>query len=127
VSSNGLYILDPPVTAAATGGSSTPTFINAAAGEQVIAMPVAGAGLDDISGFSLTNGDVLDFTAALQGTAWHGDLTQVGNFITAVANAGETDLYLDPTGHGHGAMVAALDGVNTTVASLFAHNAIRVT
>jgi HPt (histidine-containing phosphotransfer) domain-containing protein len=127
VSNNGLYILDPPVTAAMTGGSSTPTFINAAAGNQVIAMPVAGAGVDDISGFSLTNGDVLDFTAALKGAAWHGDLTQVGNFVTTVANASDTDLYLDPTGHGHGSMVAALDGVNTTVASLLTHNAIRVT
>jgi hypothetical protein len=126
VSNNGLYVLDPPVTAATTGGSSTLAFISAAAGNQVIAMPAAGLGLDDIGGFSLTNGDVLDFTAALKGTAWHGDLTQVGNLIAAVANGSETDLYLAPTGPGHGSTVAVLEGVHTTVASLLAHDAIRI-
>jgi hypothetical protein len=126
VSNNGLYILDSSVTAATTGGSSTPTFINASAGNEVVAFPAAGTGLDAISGFSLTNGDVLDFAAALKGTGWHGDLTQVGNFITAVANGSETDLYCDPTGQGHGALIAELGGVNTTVASLLAHHAIRV-
>jgi hypothetical protein len=125
IADNGLTIIDPPVTAATTGVSSTPAFINASGGDDVIALPSAGAGFDAISGFSLTNGDVLDFTAALQGTAWHGDLTQVGDFISAVQNGGETDLYLDPTGQGHGAMVAALDGVNTSLASLLAHGAIR--
>jgi hypothetical protein len=126
VSNNGLYVLDPPVTAATTGVSSTPTFINASAGNEVLAFPAAGTGLDAISGFSLTNGDVLDFAAALKGTGWHGDLTQVGNFITAVANGSETDIYLDPTGQGHGALIAELEGINTTVASLLAHHAIGV-
>ena len=34
------------------------------AGNDVIAMPAAGTGLEAISGFLLTNGDVLDFSAA---------------------------------------------------------------
>jgi fibronectin-binding autotransporter adhesin len=126
IADNGLTIIDPPVTMGTTGVSPSPTFINAAAGNDVIAMPAAGTGLDAIGGFSLTNGDVLDFTAALQGTAWHGDLTQVGSFIAAVANGSETDLYLDPTGHGHGSMVAALEGVNTSLASLLAHTALKL-
>jgi hypothetical protein len=126
VADNGLTIIDPPVTRGTTGVSPTPTFINASAGNDVIAMPAAGTGLEAISGFLLTNGDVLDFSAALKGTPWHGDLTQVGNFITAVQAGTATDLYLDPTGRGHGAMVATLDNLNTNLVNLLAHNAIKV-
>jgi hypothetical protein len=103
-------------------------FLNGGTGNDTFYLNGAGQGLDTITGFSPTNSDILDLSRTLANAQSTVDLTNVGNFITAVASGGNTTLYVDDTGgHGTASAFAVLDGVTTTVAQLVANNDLKLT
>ncbi|HET6306923.1 MAG TPA: hypothetical protein VFG12_07040 [Rhodopila sp.] len=59
------------------GGSGNAVYagansISGGTGDNTLGLPTAGHGLDTISGFTETNGDILDLRAALAATTWNG-------------------------------------------------------
>jgi Ca2+-binding RTX toxin-like protein len=102
-------------------------FLNGGTGSDTFYLNGPNQGLDTITGFSPTIHDVLNLSRTLAAATTAVDLTNVGNFITAVASGGNTTLYVDETG-GHGTPVAfaVLDGVTTTVAQLVANNDLKL-
>jgi Ca2+-binding RTX toxin-like protein len=102
-------------------------FLNGGNGNDTFYLNGPGQGLDTITGFTPTNSDVLDLSRTLAQAQTTVDLTNIGNFITAVSSGGNTTLYVDDTGgHGTPTAFAVLDGVNTTVATLVANNDLRL-
>ena len=98
------------------GGSGGDTFV----------LPAAGSGFDTISGFTLTNNDLLDIRAALAATAWNGATATLGNYLKVASNGGATSLAIAPSGSGGGTGIASLVGTGTlSLADLLAHNALR--
>ncbi len=87
-------------------------------------MPLPGQPEDVISGFSLTNGDVLDLRAALADTDWDQDLVTLPGYLVTRGDPVGTTLLVDPTGQGAGAAVADLVGANVTLATLLSHHAL---
>ena len=108
------------------GGAGNNLLIGGA-GNDTFILHGAGQGLDRIAGFGLRNGDMLDMTRTLAGTAIAADLTNIGRFVSAVTAGGSTTLYVDPTG-GRGAAdaFAVLQGVSTTLAALVAQHDIVI-
>ena len=76
----------------------------------------AGQGLETISGF--TSGDVLDLAHTLAGVSIASNLSNLGSYITAVTNGGNTTLLVNPSGSGTASAFVRLNDVNTTVAGL---------
>jgi hypothetical protein len=72
----------------AGGGTNT---INDSGGGNTIVMPGAGAGVDQIHGYVVQNGDRFDFISALSGTSWNGFASSVGQFLH-VATSGNDAL-----------------------------------
>ena len=102
-------------------------FLNGGLGNDTFYLNGPNQGLDTITGFSPTIHDVLNLSRTLAQAQATVDLTNVGNFITAVASGGNTTLYVDDTG-GKGTPVAfaVLDGVTTSVAQLVANHDIKL-
>jgi Ca2+-binding RTX toxin-like protein len=102
-------------------------FLHGGSGNDTFVLNGSGQGLDTITGFQLTNHDLLDLTRTLASVASSVDLTNVGTYITATTAGGNTTLYVDPTGgHGTPYAFAVLDGVSATVAQLVAYNDLKV-
>ena len=80
-----------------------------------------------IQGFSLTNGDVIDFAKVLANANVHTDMTHIANYVTATQSGTSTVLALDPTGSGHaGTAFAVLQQTGTTMSGLLAHNSLSI-
>lgn len=77
-----------------------------------IVLPGRGAGVDVIIGKTLTNGDYFDLTAAMASTAWQGNYTQLGNYLSVTQASGQITIAVDPTGvtGGPATTVAILTG-----------------
>ena len=81
----------------------------------------AGQGLETISGF--TSGDVLDLAHTLAGVSIASNLSNLGSYITAATNGGNTTLLVNPSGSGTASAFVQLNGVNTSVSALInGHN-----
>jgi hypothetical protein len=90
-------------------------FITGGAGNDTFYLPTAGSGLDTISNFSLTNGDVLNLTAALTASGWNFQASSLGN-------------YLKVTEVGSNAMIGIAVGGNVTnVAELVGVSSLTLT
>jgi hypothetical protein len=100
-------------------------------GDEIASLPTSPAhnGFATLQAFSLGNGDVLDIGNMLAASKVSPDMANLGNFISAQQSGGSTSLWFDATGSGHGggAEFALLQNTTTTVASLTAHNAWRLT
>ena len=126
----GTLILDPPVNANTVGapdmqfvaGSSV---VDASAGNDTVTLPGVGSAPETITGFGLSNGDMLDLHKLLAGSAWNGDPSTIANFVGVSADGGNTTISVDPSGLGGGSVVATLAGINTSLDELAAHGAIR--
>jgi Ca2+-binding RTX toxin-like protein len=102
-------------------------FLNGGTGSDTFYLNGPGQGIDTLTGFLPTNGDILNLSRTLALATTAVDLTNVGNFITAVASGGNTTLYVDDTGgHGTATAFAVLDGVTTTIATLVKNNEIKL-
>jgi hypothetical protein len=126
-STNGTIITDPPAKITSTNTNvTTYHFSNAHGATETALLPAAGGGLEQITGFKLTGHDVLDLRVLFANAAGHPSLAGLGGYLTASQSAGNTTLYYDASGHGHGGAFATLEGVSTTVAGLLAHHALSL-
>jgi beta-glucanase (GH16 family) len=99
-------------------------FLNGGSGNDTFDLNGAGQGLDTITGFTLNNSDVLNLArtiASVQGTV---NLTNIGNYLTAIESGSNTTLYIAQTAHGAGSAFATLVGVDATVTQLVASHAL---
>lgn len=98
-----------------TGGSGHDSFV----------LPKASQGFDAITGFTETNGDVLDLRAALAATGWNNRPATLGDYLKVTDSGGSATLAIAPTGSGAGTAIATLSGSgNLTLASLVSHHAL---
>jgi hypothetical protein len=128
--SGGTLILDPPVNGNTVGAPAMQfvagsSVVDASAGDETLTLPGAGSPPETITGFGLSNGDMLDLHKALAGSAWNGDASTIASFVGISANDGNTTISVDQSGHGGGSVVATLAGINTSLGELAAHSAIR--
>jgi hypothetical protein len=126
----GTLILDPPVNAGTVGAPAmqfvaSSSVVDASAGNETLTLPGAGSAPETITGFGLSNGDMLDLHKLLAGSAWNGDPSTIANFVGVSADGGSTTISVDPSGLGGGSVVATLAGINTSLDALAAHGAIR--
>ena len=90
--------------------------------DNTIVMPGAGHGFDDVFGYVLQNGDTLDFTAALAGTAWNGSQASLGDFLHVSESGANAMLSISATADGSAVAVAKLEGAgDVSLATLLAH------
>ena len=109
-------------TVNAGGGSNV---IHGGSGGDTFLLPAASHGFDTITGFSETNGDVLNLAAALSATEWNGRSATLGNFLKVTDNNGSTTLAIAPTGVGAGTAIATLSGAgNLGLADLLSHHSL---
>jgi hypothetical protein len=98
-----------------TGGLGNDTFF----------MPAAGSGIDTISHFSLTNGDILNLASALAATTWNFQSSTLGNYLKVSESGGNALIGIASTGTGAGTTIADLVGVsNLTLATLLPHTVL---
>jgi Ca2+-binding RTX toxin-like protein len=87
------------------GGSGTNTIIDAGSGNTIV-MPDAGAGVDQIYGGTMTNGDEFDFTSALKGTDRNGSRATVDQFLHCAPSGTDTIISISPVANGIATIVA---------------------
>jgi hypothetical protein len=126
----GTLILDPPVNGNTVGAPAMQfvagsSVVDASAGNETLTLPGVGSPPETITGFGLSNGDVLDLHKLLAGSAWNGDPGTIANFVGLSADGGNTTISVDPSGQGGGSVVATLAGIDTSLGELAAHGAIR--
>jgi V8-like Glu-specific endopeptidase len=109
-------------------GSHTIQFI---AGASVDTVVLHSGGTDQIAGFDLAGGDVLDVRTLLAEAhlTAQGVLPNLGAYFTIADQGSNAVLRFDSTGHGGGNAVAILDdlgSVVTSLSSLMSHNAVQI-
>jgi hypothetical protein len=106
----------------AGGGTNT---ITATGNDNTFVLPVAGQGFDSITGFSDTNGDVLNVQAALAATSWNDLSSTLANYLKLSSSGGSTTLSVAPKGTGWGTAIATLFGAGSlTLSDLSSHHAL---
>jgi hypothetical protein len=100
-------------------------FITGGTGLDTFFLPTAtgaGAGMDTITNFTLTNGDVVNLGSALATAGWTSNLSTLGNYLKVSESAGNAIIAIATGGSGAGTAIAQLNGVgNLTLASLQQH------
>jgi hypothetical protein len=87
-----------------------------------IVMPAAGHGMDNIYGSVLTNGDILNFAAALKATAWKGSASMVGEYLHVRTANNNAVISISKTANGSATTVADLHGAgHVSLSTLLAH------
>ncbi len=124
----GTLISDPPVDQTTLGSPTMqliyPTAVaDASAGNVHLILSPAGQGAETIYGFSAAS-DLLDLRAAMADSGWQGDPSNIGSFVGTSLASNNTVLTVDPSGHGGGAPIAILTGMQTNLAALINQHAI---
>jgi serralysin len=103
-------------------GSGTNTINESGSGNTIV-MPGAGAGMDQIFGYVMTNNDKFDFTASLKGTAWNGTSSTVGQFLHVATSGNDAIVSVSPVANGAASRVADFhDSGAVSMSSLLAHS-----
>lgn len=103
----------------AGGGSNT---LADSGSLNTIIMPGAGQGMDDIFGYVLQNGDLLDFRTALAATTWNGASATLGNYLHVTAAGSDAIVSLSQTSGGAPTQIADLrDAGQIGLSGLLAH------
>jgi Ca2+-binding RTX toxin-like protein len=98
-----------------TGGTGLDTFVLPTA-------TGAGAGMDTISNFTLSNGDVLNLASALLTAGWNSNLSTLGNYLKVSESGGNGIIQIATGGGSAITTIAQLNGVsNLTLANLQPH------
>jgi len=122
-----MLLFDPtPITPSVVPGV---TFVYRSEGtETALLADVHGqVPVTQLSGFSLTSGDGIDVGVILQDSGIKADLTNIQNYVSLANVGGNTQLWFDKLGSGHGGTLeAVLQGVNVTMPDLLAHNALHL-
>ena len=109
-------------TVNAGGGTNV---IHGGTGGDTFVLPPASIGFDTITGFSETNGDLLNLAGALSATHWNGKSATLGNYLKVTDNNGSTTLSIAASGTGSGVAIANLSGAgNLGLADLLSHHSL---
>ena len=109
-------------TVNAGGGTNV---IHGGTGSDTFMLPPASIGFDTITGFSETNGDLLNLAGALAATHWNGRSATLGNYLKVTDNNGSTTLSIAANGTGGGIAIANLNGAgNLGLADLLSHHSL---
>ena len=110
-------------TVNAGGGSNT---IVGGTGMDHFVLPKAGQGFDAITGFTETNGDVLNLRAALAATKWNGQASTLANYLKVTDSGGSATLSIAPTGSGAATAITTLvSSGNLGLSGLISHHSIQ--
>lgn len=91
----------------------------------VIVMPGARQGMNNIFGPVLSNGDKLDFTAALNRTDWNGRMASVGKFLHVSMDGNDAVISVSNRANRAGAVVGTLhDSGPLNLQGLLAHSIV---
>ena len=102
-------------TNAIFGGTGSDTFV----------LPKAGQGFDGITGFTETNGDLLDLRQALAATSWNHNAATLGNYLKVTDSGGSATLAIALSGSGAATSIATLNGSgNLLLADLVSHHSL---
>ncbi len=99
-------------------------FIGGGIGRDTFFLPAAGAGVDTITGFSLTNSDVLNLAAALTAADWNNNMSTLGNYLKVSESGGNAIIAIATHGSGSGVTVAQLNGVSSLTLSTLQQHAV---
>jgi serralysin len=103
-------------------GAGTNTINDSGTGNTLV-MPGAGAGMDQIYGYVMTNNDKFDFTTSLKGTAWTGTSSTVGQFLHVATSGNDAIVSVSPVANGAASKVADFhDSGAVSMSSLLAHS-----
>jgi Ca2+-binding RTX toxin-like protein len=109
-------------TVNAKGGTNV---IHGGTGNDTFVLPPASTGFDTITGFTETNGDLLNLVSALAATHWNGALGTLGNYLKVTDSSGSTTLSIAANGTGAGIGIATLSGAgNLGLADLLSHHSL---
>jgi hypothetical protein len=109
----------------AGGGSNE---IQGGTGSDTFVLAPAGSGFDIISGFTETNGDVLDLAVALSATTWNRQNSTLANYLEVTDAPGMAELLVSPAGNGAFTPIAILQGVGSlALADLQSSHALVLT
>ncbi len=108
-------------------GNGGNDYINATSGgHNDFVLPAAGSGVETITGFSETNGDILNLAAPLQAAGWN-VLAPLGNYLKVTDAGNNTTLSIAANGIGAGVTLAVLnDSPNLGLADLLKNNSLIV-
>jgi hypothetical protein len=115
------------ITVAGTGnvvnaGAGGNTISDSGSGNTIV-MPAAGAGMDQIYGDVLRNGDLFDFTRALKPTAWNGSASTVGQFLHISTSKNDAILSISNTANGRAVKIADFHSSGAVnMSTLLAHS-----
>jgi hypothetical protein len=88
-----------------------------------IVLPLAGQGQDTINGSVLTNGDTFDLRAALAGTTWDQQLSELSGYLTLGTSGSNTLVQLSVVSGGTPITIAVLNGQGSvSLSSFVAHS-----
>ena len=106
-------------------GAGTDTITDMA-GANTFVLPAASRGFDMITGFSETNGDLLDLRTALSATAWDHQANTLATYLKVTDGSSGTTLSIAATGNGSATAIALLNGSgNLGLADLISHNSLK--
>ena len=108
-----------------SGGDGTDSIFGGT-GNDIFILPSAARGFDTISGFSETNGDVLDLRQALAKTGWDGMMPSLGNYLLITDDGNDnTTLSTAGSSSASGLAIATLKGAgNLGLSDLLSHHAL---
>jgi len=117
---------NPPPTFLMRMGCTKELITFRAGGNEGVCLQSPSHGIQRLANFSPAAGDFIGVDDILERTLAHDNLSDITNYITAVATSQGTELYVDMTGTGQlGTPFALLEGVTTTLAQLVADGGIR--
>jgi hypothetical protein len=103
-------------------GAGTNT-LNDSGSKNTIVLPAAGHGFDNIFGYVLQNGDLLDFRTALGKTSWNGTQASLGSYLHVTNSGSNAIVSLSNASGGSATQIANLEGAGqVTLATLLAHS-----
>jgi hypothetical protein len=92
--------------------------------DNTIVLPLAGEGLDTIHGSVLINGDTFDLRAALAGTAWDQQLSDLGDYLSLGTSGSNALVQISSTSGGTPITVAILGNAGSVSLSTFLAHAL---
>ena len=112
----------------AGGGTNV---IHGGAGGDTFVLPGAGGGFDTITGFTETNGDVLDLSRVLAGSGAASDLSNLSSYVMLTQQAdtarpSQTDTVLSVKGISATTSITLLNTGTMTLSDLVSHSSIVV-
>jgi hypothetical protein len=123
----GALAYDPAWVNVVAPAGGTFTF-RSSGGEGALLQNVAGGATASVlAGFSLAEGDGINVRSILTAADLQTDLTNIGNYFSTVETGGNTQLWFDPTGSGHGGTLeTTFQNASLTMNDLLSHSALHL-